>query len=131
MRLGRRPLERLAVPVRYVVRKRTNDMKIEVGFVHAGRGGVLSKSWYRIFHKMQEGFSIPVTEKLRRGLRRAGVQLKGRDPRAAIYFFLRPETRQLRVPARPIIDPFWQAHRAEVFPNIQRNFLRKMAGKRI
>ena len=47
------------------------------------------------------------------------------------YFALRKTTTRFHTPARPIIDPFWAAHRFETLSNIRANYRRKIAGERI
>lgn len=44
---------------------------------------------------------------------------------------LRRSTSSLRLPARPIIDPFWATHQREAMANIERNFVAKLAGRKI
>jgi hypothetical protein len=46
-------------------------------------------------------------------------------------FLLRKSTTTLNLPARPIIDPFWDTHQREALANIERNFVAKLAGQRI
>ncbi len=116
------PLARLAVAVRYQVTQR-DPMEMHVGWV----GPRVSKSWKYIARVQQEGFSFPVNPELRRALRRRGARLPKRSPYRE-YFFLRKETRRFRVPARPIIEPFWRAHEQEAWRNIKNNWKRKMRG---
>ena len=121
----------LADIIRYRTEKTGKDrMVISVGFVDPNTGTPLSKSWKRLAEKHQEGFETPVSDKLRRLLRNWGAGLSKRSP-ARKMFFLKQSTTRLKTPARPIIEPFWEAHQAEAQRNIAQNFARKMAGERI
>lgn len=44
-------------------------------------------------------------------------------------YFVRKES-MLKIPARPIIKPFWEAHKSEAMQNLQRNFHRIMGGNK-
>lgn len=132
--INRKPLSRLAVAVRYnATADNNNGLAVEVGFLDSGRKKV-SKSWLKIarFHqaggKVEPRFSRKM---LGRIFAWTGAKLKKRSPDKARYFFLRKSTVSFRAPARPIIDPFWAAHRAEAASNIRQNFRRKMRGERI
>lgn len=142
--VDRAPLRRLAAAAGYDARKIGGRFRLSIGFVRRG----LSRSWTRIAALHQQGETIPVTEELRRGLIRTGARLKrkgrtlgragGRSGAwsassdgAYRFFFLRKSTRRFKVPARPVIDPFWERHGREVLQNIERNFRRKLRGERI
>lgn len=128
--MNRTPLRRLAIAVRYAARKKSGGLGVEVGFVDPGRGKALSKSWKRIAEQQQKGFTRPITAIRRRSIlltaMRLGKRAKGRQ-----YLFLKKTTEQFTTPARPIIAPFWIAHRSEAEAKIKSNFERKMAGQRI
>ncbi len=139
-RPDRKPLARLAIPVRYWV-ENDGGYRIKVGYSRAtvrdshGRAfsyRQVSASWARLALLHQEGRDIPLSNLARVGLARLGGRLKkqGRDDMAK-YFFLRKSTRRARIPARPIIEPFWSAHREEARRNIVMNFHRKLRGERI
>ncbi|MBW2024371.1 MAG: hypothetical protein JRH08_00710 [Deltaproteobacteria bacterium] len=119
------PLARLATAIRYQVHKAPN-FRMEVGWV----GPKVSKSWKRIARMQQEGFMLDVTDEMRRMFRRLGASMSKRS-KYRKYFFLRKGTARLRVPARPIIEPFWQVHEREARDNIRINFHRKLRGERI
>lgn len=119
------PLSKLAVAVRYWVPER-NPIEMHVGWT----GPKISKSWKRIARWHQKGFAFPVTEELRRALRRRGARLPKRS-KFRRYFFLRKTTMEFHVPPRPIIDPFWRTHEDEAWCNIRHNWKRKMRGERI
>ncbi len=55
----------------------------------------------------------------------------GERSRLRKYYFLRKATSTLTTPPRPIIVPFWSAHKGEAERNIVSNFNRKMRGERI
>ena len=128
---NRTPLKRLAVPVRYNVVKDSSGTTFEVGFVDS-RSGPLSQSWKRIAERQQAGgmasLSTPKRRILGMFLAEKGGKARGGTKR---YFFLKKSTRRFYLPARPIIDPFWDAHESEAGRNIAENFRRKMRGERI
>jgi len=127
---NRTPLRRLAVPIRYAAIRAAGKYRVSIGFVDPGRGRPLSKSWKRIAKIHQEGFTQALTEQKRMGIIHVGARLT-RRVRNRFYLFLRKSTQRLRTPARPIIDPFWKAHRRQAERNIERNFERKLRGERI
>jgi hypothetical protein len=120
-----KPLSRLAIAVRYYVARR-EPMVVSVGFTHPK----LSKSWQRIALRQQQGFKAPLEPDTRAYfLKKAselGVRAKGRR-----HLFLRRGTKEFRTPARPIISPFWRAHKDESMRKIRRDFKRKLRGERI
>lgn len=127
---NRNPLARLVHGIRYNV-SNSGPFKMAIGFVQPGRGpNSVSKSWRRLAQYHQGGFSSTVSESLRRLIVWRGGMLGsvdgGRTP-----FFLKRETHIFRTPARPMVDPFWAAHKNTALKNIAKNFKLKMAGKRI
>lgn len=133
------PLATLAKTVGYRVTR--NPFQMAVGFVESAASSV---TWRRLAKMHQEGFdtsadaimpgmrSMTVRQYLTRQGSKVNFALYGR--RKALrrnVFFLRKSTHTLKTPARPIIDPFWAAHRREVMANIRRNFRLKLQGKRI
>jgi len=123
------PLSRLAVPIRYRANYDSKGgMTFEVGFVNPTRGAKLSKSWIRLAQLHQQGGKLPVTDDMRKGLITIGQGMKGKKKNV---FFLKKTTTEIRIPARPIIDPFWDAHERQAEQNIIANFARKMRGERI
>ena len=133
---NRKPLAKLAKPVRYRISKGANNFLMSIGYLTEDIANPdiksknrISKSWARIVSFQQAGGQIPVKEELRRVLIGIGAKLKKRRVAEAKYFFLLPSTAQLKVPPRPIIDPFWNAHKAEIMPKIQKYFDRKLKGE--
>lgn len=139
----RKPLARLAKAVRYWQGGSDDRKIISVGFndgtvaALSGRiskGNQLSRSWVRIVTSQQEGFSVDpdaptsIGSSIRRLWRRIGSNA---PKKVRKFYFLRKSTTSLRVPARPIIDPFWQRHQVEAGRNIVANFNRKLSGERI
>jgi len=130
----RKPLARLAKVIRYKVQRMGNGLQIMIGFLSI----LSSANWIRIATIQQEGFSATPEDRppfasagsLRRYWRRVGGRLP-KGSRLSKYFFLRKTTKTLKTPARPIIDPFWDAHESEARRNIVSNFNRKMRGERI
>ena len=119
-----KPLRALAVAVRYLVQN--NPFSMRIGWV----GPQVSNSWKRIAEMQQEGFEISPSTIRRRSFARLGGAMSKRS-QARKYMFLRKSTQQLKTPARPIMDPFWQAQRRRAWLNIRENYRRKMKGERI
>jgi len=117
--------------IRYLSNKLSGDFTFSLGAVE----GKTSSTWIKIMKRQQEGFDYPVDDSMRSFLKRIGAGLKGARTKnargAAKYFFLLPSTTQFRIPARDVVDAFWSGHRAEVMPNIQNNYERKLRGERI
>ena len=125
MHRGRnQPLRRLALGVRYHV-PNWDPVEMHVGWT----GPRVSKRWKILARKLQSGFVTRVTPGIRRYLARYGAEMRNKSDKK--YFFLRHDTRLLKTPARPIIDPFWRSHEREARVNIAKNFRRKMRGERI
>ena len=138
-----RPLIAMARAVGYETIKRS-PVELKFGFV----GPASSTTWRRLVKMHAEGFTKspddPVASAsgrtlyggtIRESLAFWGSQLGSQFARSRSrrrnVFFLRRATHQLRTPARPIMEPFWAAHRAEALRNIRANFKRKLAGERI
>lgn len=122
---NRKPLSRLALGVRYDVQTRP-AFAFKVGWV----GPKVSKSWKRLAKMHQEGFTRDITRAQREFMARRGGNL-GTVEGGDTPFFLRKSTRYFHTPARPIMEPFWQAHEDEALRNINRNFGLKLKGQRI
>lgn len=141
---GRKPLQRLATPVRYWESAGRSLSNGGSGFSVGFNGGTvvgmsgeartknqISKSWIHIATFQQEGGEVALTKDRRLAIIRMGGKLKKRSPWKAQFYFLRKPIRPHRVPARRIIDPFWDAHRPEAARNIVSNYERKLRGERI
>lgn len=127
---NRKPLKALANQVRYDVIDQ-QPFTMAVGFVSPSRGSyTLSKSWKRIAETQQEGFEKNIPSRLRAWIIEKGAAL-GTAEGQTTPFFLKRTTRTFKTPARPVVDPFWQAHRNEARREIKNNFKRKMLGERI
>jgi hypothetical protein len=147
------PLKALSQAIKYLV-PRPDPIEFRFGFVGpttlremrdmgARPSQMISGSWKRIALAQQAGFEQPVDQGfIRRGQRKSygayfaryGAGQLGKKRlqfSRARFFFLRKSTRSLRTPARPIIDPFWQAEQGAVVRDIRELFRRKMAGERI
>ena len=125
MHRGRnQPLRRLALGVRYHVPK-WDPVVMRIGWV----GPRVSRRWKVLAEMLQAGFDTRVTGGVRKYLARYGTEMRSKKDRP--YFYLKKTTRILKTPARPIIDPFWRRYEKESRFNIQYNFRKKMAGKRI
>jgi len=134
MKKNQIPLYRVARLLRYNVEYKNRDINLSFGFV-ARRGGRLSSAWKALLLKHQEGIDILYSGSRRalgRRMARIGGRLKKRGDPDAKFFFLRKRTgRRIGIPKRPMIEPFWRAHKNEARVNIAKNFRRKMRGERI
>ncbi len=91
------------------------------------RGNITSKRWRQLASMHQDGFTRRITREQRRYLARRGAGLgiaEGEDT----PFFLRKTTKFFKTPARPIINPFWRAHKAAAFRGIDKKFKTKLKG---
>ncbi|MDA8139027.1 MAG: hypothetical protein M0036_10275 [Desulfobacteraceae bacterium] len=136
---GNNPLQRLSRAIGYEVAARS-PAALKIGFV----GRASSDAWRRIAAAQQAGFETSADEPY---FRRRNISIReylagqgglvdrtmfgGRKSRRRNVFFLRKSTQRLKTPARPIIEPFWQAHEPEARRNIRSNFIRKLRGERI
>jgi len=119
------PLRRLALAVRYFVADR-DPLQLEIGWT----GPYVSRRWKHLAKIQQQGFTSGMTEGAREGFISTGARL-GRRAKARRYHFLKKNTRRFITPARPIMEPFWDAQRRDAWDNIRNNFRRKMRGERI
>lgn len=138
-RKAKSPLLRFARMARYWEDAAGKQYLVSVGFQErptvslAGKSSrSLDPSWARLIKRHQEGFSKEITPLARQAARQTGAlhKAEGRG-RLAKYFFFRKSTTMFKIPARPIIDPFWAANAAGVEAEIQRNFEAKQRGERI
>ena len=120
-----KPLSRLALGVFYNIVKRS-PFTMAIGWT----GPKTSPAWRRIAERQQEGFSKSVTDPQESYFRHRGEEI-GEKSQNRKFFFLKKSTHQLDTPARPIVDPFWQAHEMKALANIRTNFKRKLGGERI
>ncbi len=111
--VGWPPLYRTFHGIRYnVTFPEKKSMNFQFGF-GTPRSSV---QWRRLARMQQEGFTTPVTNKMRMDFAmKAGVALSSR-------------TTQLVTPARDIITPFWEKHQSEMWRNIKQNFEIKSQG---
>jgi len=123
----RKPLAALARAVTYSAKGGYNGEKFELAVGFTDRTGT---AWRRIAMFQQRGGRVKITSSTRRSLKRVGAGFSKRS-RLRKYFFLRKTTTTFKVPARPIIEPFWRVHEDEAWRNIRKNFRKKMKGQRI
>ena len=107
-------------------------MSAEVGWV-GPRSSVTMK---RLAKEHQEGFTGPLgsgkySGGFKRGFFASKAARMSNRSKGRKFLFIRKSTKLFRTPARPIMDPFWDMHKKEAWPNIRRNFRRKMRGERI
>lgn len=149
-RPNRKALDRLAHGIRYHLNKRPPYGDMKIGFVGpmtksqaiydmdhgnalsrgANHEKLSSKRWRALAKIHQDGFTRTISREDRRYLARRGAGL-GIAEGEGTPFFLRKATKLFTTPARPIINPFWRAHRAEANRNIDKNFKKKLKGIRI
>jgi len=101
----------------------------------------LSRSWVRLAILHQKGATLPLGEFDRNrtfdgmSLRTKYQLILGGQRKSLVKgryrLGLRKSTKFIHIPARPIIEPFWAAHRPVASRNIQKNFRLKMQGERI
>jgi len=120
-----RPLANLAVAARYYVMDK-DPAQLAVGFT----GPKISKSWQRIALQLQEGYTFTPSKSFRAYMAAYGGGLK-KSVKARRFFFFKKSTTEFKTPARPIIEPFWKANKAQSVKHIKENFRRKMRGQRI
>jgi len=134
LRRNRMPLYRVARMVRYNANYANGKLQVSFGFPKTNVRPIPS-SYKQLLIKHQEGFDVLYggsRTELGRRFARIGGKLKKKGDPDAKYFFLRKTTgRDIRLPARPIIDPFWEYNRESAVKNISRNFRLKMKGVRI
>lgn len=120
------PLRRLAAAVTYDVSDA--GMTVRVGFT------ARSAAWARrAAEQQQAGFTRPISERTRRYLasqaERRRASRSRRAQRTGNPMLLRKSTTVFRVPARPIVDPFWRHARGQVVSAIRKNFREKLSGR--
>ncbi|MBT3368233.1 MAG: hypothetical protein HN416_13855 [Nitrospina sp.] len=103
--------------------------QVDIGFSGLGKDDpATSGRWQKLIYMHQAGARIPVTHDLRKGLIAIAKGMRGKKKNV---FFLKKSTTAIDVPARPIIESFWNTHEREAEQNIIVNFARKMRGERI
>jgi hypothetical protein len=143
MRKNPFPLSRLAKLLRYNVDYSDGALSVSFGYISRGPNN-LSESWKSLIRKHQAGVDVLYSgSRTELGIRmaRIGGRLKKAGDPDARYFFLRRyagrsrgfgvENLNIKIPSRPMIDPFWNEQRANALRNIRENFRRKMRGERI
>lgn len=120
----KKPLAPLAKAVRYHIPSQ-DPIEMKIGWT----GPQVSKSWKRIAQKHQTGFEVDVTEGRRRYLARYGGSMH--RSKFKPFFFIRSDTQKFTIPARPILEPFWDAHQAGSRRRIAENYRKKLRGERI
>ncbi len=139
LRKNQAPLYKLARLLRYVVTYENGALSFRFGFVSGGGGAFQTGFWKRLIIKHQASAEVNFSEilysgsrsELGRRLARIGGRLKKKGDPDAKFFFLRRETGRVKLPARPIIAPFWDRYQDEAAANIQANWARKLRGERI
>ena len=124
MKRSKKPLNTMTKAVRYNVT--STPFQMAIGWT----GPRVSKRWKALAEMHQEGFTVPVTDKLRKKFIRVGKTLTKRS-KFRKYFFLRKGTKTLSVPKREIMEPFWESEKNKAWRNVRRNFKAKMRGERI
>lgn len=154
VRRKRKPMSRLAIPVRYWADTAPGGgFMVSVGYqakpVVSSKGYVnvrnqLSRSWVYLATKLQGGHAFGAGElqassdvhyfaaNARTRLFREGVAISARGRiSAARWFFLKKSTKMLKIPERPIIEPFWHSRITESAVRVQQNFGRLLSGEKV
>jgi hypothetical protein len=108
MSLVHPPLKTLVKTVSFKFSQRSGSQSVAVGF--------LTGSLQRIARRVQYGGRVRVTPELRERFHLAGIHL-------------RPRTRMLNIPPRPIIEPFWRKNERHTLNYIEKNFFEKFFSK--
>jgi len=119
----RKTLSTLATSVRYDYERLPNP-KVEIGWV----GRKVSKRNKILALAHQEGFSRPVTQKIREHFAAIGGNVRGQKKRV---FFLRKDTERLETEPRPIIQPFWYKHKTDIRTSIDNVFDAKIHNRQV
>lgn len=118
------PLKGMAPAIRYWM-ERNDPPTALVGWT----GPKISRTWRRYGRMHQEGFEVPILPGGRKAMIEQGMRMSKRS-KYRKYFFLRKTTTKFKTPARPVIDPFWAAHRDDAERTVREFYRLKMAGKR-
>lgn len=129
------PLYRLARRIRVNIKNAgKDDVHISFGFVNTNRSR-LTSTYKQILLKQQEGTDVLYTgsrTELGRRFARIGGRLKKRGDPDAKYFFLKKTTgRRIDLPARDIINTYWEHNKLDALKRIRRNYSLKLRGHRI
>lgn len=119
-----KPLNRLAKHVSAYMTPRQGGATIEAGFVKKGGRG--SNVYINLAKLHQQGFKSQISEKRRRYFAVLGKTLPMRS-KFRKFFFIRKATKYFEVPARPIIDPFWEAHSHTITHDVKARYRALMA----
>ena len=103
-----------------------DDPHVRIGWVPKSA----SSTYRRIAELMQKGGTHGMKDSARHALRRAGQRM-GKRSSTRKYFFIRKTTQTFHTPARPVIDPYFRAHRMEFLASIHNKWRAKMIGERI
>lgn len=127
--MGDPPLRSLAISgnVRYKFVRQEEQFSAKVGFLKKRSG---KSTWQRIAQRQQEGFTIPLTDKLREAFATWPKKMASAGKASKGIYFPKEKT-HLVVPPRNVIEPFWRKYQRKAYENIKRNFEAKMAGKRV
>jgi len=121
-----KPLLRLASGITYLVDDQ--GMTMRVGFTKRSPRWVV-----RAAARQQEGFTRPVTERMRRYMAARGSERRTRrtwkSRRTGNPLMLRKTTTRFTVPPRPIVQPFWDWQRPQTATRIRNNFRMIMRGQ--
>lgn len=121
-----KPLLRLASAITYQVDDQ--GMTMRVGFTRR------SPRWAVVAaERQQSGFTRPVTERMRRYMAARGADRRGmrtwRSRRTGNPLMLRKTTTRFVVPARPVVQPYWEWQRPQTTVRIRNNFRMIMRGQ--
>jgi hypothetical protein len=123
------PYKRMAGMVRVVAIRKDTD-RSQLGYPRMKT----KHAFYKIAGQMEQQSRLIISEARRRKLMKRGREIaRGRAvPREyASFFFLRKSTIGVNIPARPILDPFWNKHKRTARRNVRKNWERKARGEYI
>lgn len=114
---------------RYLIDQEGTSIEIGLGKSRKGQPGQTDDPWLSAaLRRAEEGDRIPVTKKVRLAWVRTkikGQKWKKMSRSGAVtggYFVLRPETRFLTIPKRPVIGPVFKKVQPKITPYFEQKF---------
>lgn len=112
--------------VRYRVNREGTFLDIDFGKTKRGQPGRPDRQLVGIVRKHQEGYSFNVTPKMRRFFAAQKAASTKKKPKKGVDFFPLPKSRtRIKVPARQIIDPYYDRIKGNVNKLLQRKIERQ------
>ena len=126
---ARTPLFYMGKFSRYLIDQEGTTVEIGLGKSRKGEPGQTDDPWLQAaLRRAEEGDQVPVTKKIR--LKWVSTKIKGQkwkklNRSGAVtggYFVLRPETRFLTIPKRPVIGPVFRKVEPKIMPHFEEKF---------